>query len=168
MPVIDYFKPENGQSTNEKLFGLCDDCNQQPAFIDTVNRDNWLGEIRNEQTIEVVFYPIDHCVKVFREDGATAQCCEGVLRYSDPQNIIFVELKNRKCKPDYWLKEAIGQIKETLAYFFKYNDRKEFAKVRAWIANKQLTNQNYWQQIKQFRADTGLVLYIQKSLSLPQ
>lgn len=60
------------------------------------------------------------------------------------------------------------RIKETLAYFFKYNDRKEFAKVRAWIANKQLTNQNYWPQIKQFRADTGLVLYIQKSLSLPQ
>ena len=168
MSRIDYFNEENKQSTNASIFGLCDDNDKQPAYLDTSNRTNWIGIIENKQEIEIVFYPIDNSVEIKREDGTDAQRCEGIVSYDNLRNLLFVELKDRRLVPADWLHDASEQIKESMRFFFDNYEKEQFSKIRAWICNKQLTNQNYWQKIKQFKKDTnGVVLYVQKNLSLP-
>ncbi len=168
MLATDYFKNENKQSTKITEFGLCDDNDKKPAYINADNKGKWIGIIENNQGLEIAFYPVDNCIVVKRKDDSNARRCEGILSYDNIRNIIFVELKDRKLVPSEWIKDADEQIKETMLFFFENHSKNEFEKVRAWICNKQLTNQNYWQQIKQFKKDTnGMVLYIQRRLSLP-
>ena len=59
----------------------------------------------------------------------------------------------------------------TMKSFFDNYDKNSY-KIKAWICNKQLTNQNYYQQINEFRDKTkkdfgkSCVLYIQNSIDI--
>lgn len=168
MRGIDFFIEEKKSHSNKDIFGLCDDDNKEPAYIDDdlKNKDSkWIGVVRNASRKEVEFYPVDHCVELLREDNSQARRCEGILRF-DENNIVFTELKNRKIIPSDFLKDAEEQIIETMSFFFNNNGLQSF-KTEAWIANKQLTNQNYYQQIASFKKKTknafggrGFVLYL--------
>lgn len=174
MRRIIFFIEESKKHSNKDVFGLCDDNNDLPAYIDEDygNKESkWIGEVRNNQTKEINFYPVDHCVELLREDGSQAQRCEGILRF-DENSIVFTELKNRKIIPSDWLKDAEDQIMETMSFFFNNYDLHSF-KTKSWICNKQLTNQNYFQQITSFKEQTkykfggrGFVLYISKSIDV--
>ena len=151
---------------------MCDDDNDSPAYIDNdllnINK-KWIAEVYNELQKDVVFYPVDHCVELKRQDGSDAQRCEGILRYDD-NNIVFTELKNRDSN---WITKATEQIIETMTFFFD-NYASQSYKTKAWICNKSLTNQNYFQQISDFKEKTkgfcnnkrGFILRISKSLSI--
>lgn len=175
MCAIDFFDEGNKQSTKKELFGLCDDDNKQPAYIDSdiSNKETkWIGIVINETQKEVLFYPVDNCIKLIRPDGSMAQRCEGILR-SDSNTLIFTELKDRKVLPAVWLKEAESQIIETLKFFLD-NYKSNNYKIKAWISNKQLTNPNYYQQISDFKALTkqlfgnrlGYTLYIDRRIKI--
>ena len=170
MSSVDFFDMANRQISCKSVFGLCDEEDGTPAYIDEHIENQagkWIAEVRNSESIEIAFHPIDHCLELLRDDGSMAKRCEGVLSYSDLLNIVFVELKDRKLKPDRWLDDAIGQIEETLSFFYHNHEKETFSKIRVWISNKQLTNQNYFQRIKDFRTKHKLVLYICKALELP-
>jgi hypothetical protein len=167
---IDFFKEEHKTHSNKELFGLCDDDNDLPAYIDEDlgNKDSkWIALVNNDSHKEVDFYPIDHCIELKRPDGNDAQKCEGIVCYGDSY-IIFTELKNKNSS---WLSKAMDQIIETMSFFFNDYDSRSY-RIKAWICNKQLTNQNYFQQINEFKDRTktefgkGYVLCIQKSINL--
>lgn len=175
MRTIDFFEEKNKQSTNQALFGLCDDVEGQPAYIDTdLSNKNvkWIGIVKNQNEKQILFYPVDHCVDLKTEDGKMAQRCEGILYLSD-NNLIFTELKDRKILPAVWLKDAQEQIIETLSHFFKYYESGTY-KIKAWICNKQLTNPNYYKQINEFKEITkekfrlkkGLVLFVERTIKI--
>ena len=175
MCAIDFFDEGNKQSTKKELFGLCDDDNKQPAYIDIdiSNKEaKWIGIVINADKKEVLFYPVDNCIKLIRPGGLMAQRCEGILR-SDSNTLIFTELKDRKVLPAVWLKEAESQIIETLTFFLS-NYKSNNYKIKAWISNKQLTNPNYYQQISDFKELTkqlfgnrlGYTLYIDRRIKI--
>ncbi len=174
MRRIEFFIEEKKSHSCEDVFGLCDDENNLPAYIDedvTNKESKWIGIVCNISKKEIDFYPIDHCVELLREDGKPAQRCEGILKY-DENRIVFTELKNRKIIPSSWLKDAEDQIIETMSFFFCSFDLQLF-KAKSWICNKQLTNQNYFQQIQEFKEKTkqmfggrGFVLCINKSFEI--
>lgn len=169
---INFFIEEKKTHSNRKIFGLCDDDNDSPAYIDNdlsnINK-KWIAEVYNELQKDVDFYPVDHCIELKRQDGSDAQRCEGILRYDD-NNIVFTELKNRDSN---WITKATGQIIETMTFFFDNYDSQSY-KTKAWICNKSLTYQNYFQQISDFKEKTkdfcdnkrGFILHISKSLSI--
>ena len=170
---IDFFKEEHKTHSNKEVFGLCDDDNDLPAHIDEDlgNKESkWIGEVHNDLKRMIAFYPVDHCVEIKRADGKMAERCEGFLLYLE-NRIIFAELKNRQLFPEVWRKKAEEQILVTMRYFFDNYDKDSY-KIKAWICNKQLTNQNYFQQILDFKDKTkaefgkGYVLCIQKSINL--
>lgn len=170
MSKIDYFKQEFKQTSQKAIFGLCDDIKNQPAYIDNdiANKDKkWLGEVHNSTNTAVSFHPIDNCIDIFREDKEMSQRCDGILSYHDLKNIIFVELKDRKIKDDEWREKAEGQIKESIEYFFQNYKKDKFNKIAAWICNRQLAQQNYYTQIKKFKEEMGMVLYICSKINVP-
>lgn len=171
-PTIDFFREESKTHSNKSVFGICDDDNTLPAYLDEdlSNKDSkWIGVINNESQKEIDFYPVDHCVVLKRKDGSDAQRCEGILRHNNT-NIVFTELKNRDAS---WLSKAMEQVIETMSFFFDNYDSQSY-QTKVWICNKQLTNQNYFQQIAEFKEMTkvfchknrGFVLYIRKSIDL--
>lgn len=174
-PTIDFFREESKTHSNKRVFGICDDDNTLPAYLDEdlSNKDSkWIGVINNESQKEIDFYPVDHCVVLKRKDGSDAQRCEGIL-YWDDNNIVFTELKDRQLKPAVWLSDAENQIIETMTCFFDNYDIQAYH-AKAWICNKQLTNQNYFQQILAFKGKTkdlfeinrGFTLFVSRSLSI--
>ena len=170
MNRIDFFGISNRQTSSKPVFGLCDEEDGNPAYIDEHienQADKWIAVVQNNKSMEMAFHPIDHCLNLLRDDGTMAKRCEGVLSYNDLQNIVFVELKDRKLKPDRWLDDAIGQIEETLVFFYQNYNKEMFSKTRVWISNRQLTNQNYFQRIKDFKSKNKIVLYICKALEFP-
>ena len=174
MRGIEFFIEKEKSHSCKDVFGLCDNNDEKPAYIDedVANKDSkWIGEVRNASRKEVEFYPVGHCVELLRENKSQAQRCEGILRF-DENNIIFTELKNRKIIPSDWLKDAEEQIIETMSFFFENYDLQSF-KTKSWVCNNQLTNQNYFQQIADFKEKTknkfggrGFVLYISKSIEV--
>ena len=170
-PTIDFFGEESKTHSNKSVFGICDDDNTLPAYLDEdlSNKDSkWIGVINNVSQKEIGFYPVDHCVVLKRKDGSDAQRCEGILRHNN--NIVFTELKNRDAS---WLSKAMEQVIETMSFFYDNYDSQSY-QTKARICNKQLTNQNYFQQITEFKEMTkvfchknrGFVLYIRKSIDL--
>lgn len=175
MLTINFFDYNNRQRTKREFFGLCDDDDKKPAYIDAdlSNKDiKWIGIVENPEKKEVLFYPVDNCVDLKIDEVKMAKRCEGILCFEN-NNLIFTELKNWKITPNDWLTKGKEQIIETLSYFFKYYKSSNY-KIKAWISNKSLTNQNYATQILQFRAETkeklnlkiGLVLFVQKTIKI--
>ena len=173
MPTINFFAPYHKQETSAPLFGLCDDDDESPAYIDEIlsNKDSkWIGVVVNSKRKAVSFYPVDKCVEIWEDENKMGSRCEGILKY-DGIKLIFVELKDRKIKNTDWLSKAKGQIIATLKYFLQSYDLASFA-VRAWICNKQLTYQNCFTQINSFRDETkslfgkGILLHIDNTINL--
>ena len=79
--------------------------------------------------------------------------------------------KDRKIKNSDWLSKAKGQIITTLQYFVKSYDLSSYV-IRAWICNKQITNQNCFLQINSFRDETkkllgkGVLIHINNTITL--
>lgn len=173
MRGIEFFIKEKKSHSNKDIFGLCDDDNKEPAYIDDdlKNKDSkWIGVVRNASRKEVEFYPVDNCVEIRRDDGNMEERCEGIMSLLN-NSLVFVELKDR-LPSDAFRKKAEKQLLITMRYFFNNYDRDSY-QIKGWIANKQLTNQNYYQQIASFKEKTrqefggrGFVLYISKSIEV--
>lgn len=173
MRRIEFFIEEKKSHSNENIFGLCDDEDNLPAYIDedvTNKESKWIGVVRNASRKEVEFYPVDNCVKIRRDDGKMEERCEGIMSLPD-NRLVFVELKDRSPSAAF-RKKAEEQLLITMHYFFNNYDRDSY-QIKVWICNKQLTNQNYFKQINDFKENTkqkfggrGFVLYISKSIDV--
>ena len=174
MRRVEFFIEESKYHTQKEIFGLCDDDNNLPAYIDeeVANKESqWIGEVHNVSKKGIDFYPIDHCVELLHDDMSQAHRCEGLLRYNE-NSIFFCELKTGRIVPSEWLKDAEEQILETMSFFFDNYNLQSF-NTKSWICNKRLTNQNYFKQIAEFKEETkhkfggrGFVLYISKSIEI--
>jgi hypothetical protein len=112
MPVN--FFDENAKTSSSNIkFGLCVDPPpaEAPAYIDESDDAKWIGIVKNPSRKNINFYPIDHCIALFRKKIAREKnrvlrvvhefficifrlteresCCDGMLHYND--NLFFMK-----------------------------------------------------------------------------
>ena len=166
---IDFFVEAHKTSSSAVKFGLCDDAPPaaNPAYIDEINKTEWIGIVNNPKSIGVSFHPIDHCVDLRRANGGQAQRCDGLLKYGN-NNIHFIELKDRMDIDTHttssgkivlsWLEKGIEQLKETIKQFIAYNDQTSYSFQDCYVCNKQVFRKFATTHIARFKNDTGAML----------
>jgi hypothetical protein len=131
---VDFSKPECRKITSEPLFGLCDDDNKSPAYLDLANNAIWIATVINVSEKEITFIAIDNCIEIFRENGDIESRCDVML--TSDICLYLVELKN---KVSDWRSEGIEQLEATIitlkngesAFYFSFRKRK------AYVANRR-------------------------------
>lgn len=132
--AVNFIDPQYEQISNSRIFGICDDQNKTPAYIDERDSSKWVADVVNEGLKTVSFYPIDYCVDTLREDGKMDNRCDGLLTY---ENIfIFVELKDRN--KHKWVQEGFLQLETSIRNFrTAHKDLSAQSIIRAQLCNKQ-------------------------------
>lgn len=129
---IDFFDSNSQTTTNSKRFGICDDGDKTPAYIDYTSEDKWISNIINDIPRNLIFTAIDHGVIKNKKGVLSPKRCDGMLHYDDI--IIFVELKNRNKNP-----AQISQLEKTIELFCFNHDINEFKTRKAYLSNKKKT-----------------------------
>ncbi len=163
---INFFDANCQSQTNQPKFGLCDDLNEDPAYIDIDDCSKWIAIVENNQEIEVIFTAIDNCIEILRSNGEMENRCEGMLTYNN--HIIFVELKERKYTNSVWIEEGEKQLRKTIAVFVNHNNLAIFKSKKAYIANSKKPQFQYSHKdrMQKFRTDTGFRLSIQNTIKV--
>jgi hypothetical protein len=165
---INFFDETQKTSSSNNQFGLCDD--QSPAenlaYIDEINHDKWIGIVDNPTNKQTDFYPIDHCVPLYRTNGDLERRCDGVLRFN--KNLVFVELKGRVANSHGWLADGKRQLTVTIQKFKENHTIADFSKIEAYVCNslRPMASKNYSIEIKKFKDETGLILNVQQKISI--
>lgn len=129
---MDFFKPEcqSGPFTQQQ-FGLCDDQNTTPAYVDTSNPAQWVATVENPSQRPVTFTAIDKCV--FRDsDEADRGRCDGMLTTEDM--LYLVELKDQRT---HWQPHAIAQLESTIHFLRDHHDLTRFRTKKAFACNRK-------------------------------
>lgn len=168
---IDFFNSQCQQVSSEKIFGLCDDKeDNKPAYLDEQNENKWIAVVENEELKEVHFIAIDYCIDIWRykEKKEMDNRCDGMLWYET--SIVFVELKDRVSKKNTnaWVKDGEKQLKRTIEYFEKTEQSNRFTEKRAYIANKAhpTFKESQLQRMKSFKQETGYTLRIENRIKI--
>jgi hypothetical protein len=163
---INFFDANCQSQTNQYKFGLCDDPNEDPAYIHIDDCSKWIAIVENNQEIEVIFTAIDKCIEILRSDGKMDSRCDGMLTYNN--NIIFVELKERNYRNSVWIDDGDEQLRKTIAVFINHNNLAIYKSKMAYIANSKKPQFQYshTERMQKFRTDTGFRLIIQNTIKV--
>ena len=129
---INFFDYNTGPHTF-KEFGLCDDRNQTPVYIDQDNRDKWIAKVDNSLQVQLFLIPVDNMINF----PIGMKRCDAII-YSD-KAILFIELKNQRTS---WLQNAIDQLQDTISVFDSNHIINVFTNKRAYACNKAHPNYN--------------------------
>lgn len=163
--MIDYNIEKCQETTNEKKFGICDDIdNNDPAYLNFSDLENWNAEIINSEQVEILFTAIDNCINIIRDDGNMEKRCDCMLSY--PNNIVFIELKKVRTKG--WIPNGIEQLRTCIQVFKENNDINLFRKRRAVLANSKKPYFHFKQQetMQRFFNETKVRLIIGYSIKI--
>jgi hypothetical protein len=106
---IDFFKVQCLTNTIEIKFGICDDDNELPAYLDSLDENSWIATIINSDAKMVTFTAIDKCVDFPLIDGKMPSRCDAMLTCD---NCLYViELKNKRAN---WQSSGIEQLEATI------------------------------------------------------
>ena len=162
---VNFFYATHAQTTNATNFGICDDQNRTPAYIDETNTDNWVADVRNTSEKTINFYPIDYCVETLRQDGTMDNRCDGMMKYDD--KLIFIELKDRDNQG--WLGHGLKQLKSSIGHFEKaHPNLLSSLTIKAHLCNKQRPSaaRSYNIIRARFKDDTGYTVDINRVITI--
>ena len=162
---VNFFDATHAQTTNATNFGICDDQNRTPAYIDETNTDNWVADARNTSEKTINFYPIDYCVETLRQDGTMDNRCDGMMKYDD--KLIFIELKDRDNQG--WLGHGLKQLKSSIGHFEKaHPNLLSSLTIKAHLCNKQRPSaaRSYNIIRARFKDDTGYTVDINRVITI--
>jgi hypothetical protein len=164
---INFFDANYQSQTNQYKFRLCDDPNEDPAYIDTDIDDcsKWIATVENNQEIEVIFTAIDNCIEILRSNGEKENRCDGMLTYNN--HLIFVELKEKNYRNN-WVVKGEKQLKNTINVFIANHDLEIYKSKKAYIANNKKPNFQSSQitRMDKFKDETGFRLIIQNTIEI--
>jgi hypothetical protein len=162
---INFFDANCQSQTNQYKFGLCDDPNEDPAYIDTDDCSKWIAIVENNQEIEVIFTAIDNCIEILRSDGTMDNRCDGMLTYNN--HLIFVELKEKNYRNN-WVVKGEKQLKNTINVFIANHDLEIYKSKKAYIANnkKPTFQSSQITRMDKFKDETGFRLIIQNTIEI--
>ncbi|MBD1214916.1 MAG: hypothetical protein H9534_19790 [Dolichospermum circinale Clear-D4] len=165
---INFFDTNCQSQTNQPKFGLCDDPppSENPAYININDSRKWIAIVENNQEINLIFTAIDKCIQILRSDGKMDNRCDGMLTYNN--NIIFVELKERKYTNSVWIDDGENQLRKIISVFINNHDLQIFKSKKAYIANSKKPQFQYShkERMQKFRNDTGFTLIIQNTIKV--
>lgn len=143
--------------TNCPLFGICDDVENSPAYIDQENAEKWIATVINGEKECLNFYAIDHCAVFYREENKKISTCDAALQRGD--NLMFIELKNRKGRG--WLSKASAQLKSTLD-LYKAHQSNQTENIVCYAANlmRPSAPSSSIGARKAFKEETGFTLKV--------
>jgi hypothetical protein len=130
---IDFFKVQCLTNTTEIRFGICDDDNELPAYIDSIDPNIWIATVSNDASKTVTFTAIDKCIDFPLIDGDMPSRCDAMLTCD---NCLYViELKNKRAN---WQSGDIEQLEATLQNLIEelgqtYNN---YRHRKAYVANR--------------------------------
>lgn len=129
---MDFFKSEcQSGPFSEPQFGLCDDQNSTPAYVDTVNPDKWIATVENPGRLPVTFTAIDKCV-IQDSDVPGRGRCDGML--TTKELLYLVELKEQ-APP--WRPHAMEQLESSIRFLLAHHDISRFRHKKAFACNKR-------------------------------
>jgi hypothetical protein len=162
----DFFASNCQQYSNKNLFGICDNIDIQPAFLDETNGKEWIAVVENGYKENVCFTAVDNCVEIWRPDGTMESRCDGMLTYQ--HTLIFVELKDSKKDGSEWVRKGDVQLRSTIAIFEGTTASKTFKSKKAYIANKAKPRfrEGQMQRMDRFFKETGYVLRVESRIKL--
>jgi len=166
---IDFFKAACQDTTEAKIFGLCDDKDiypdETPAYLEETVSTKWIAEVHNPQAKKVTFTAIDHCIEnIVRANGDTDFQCDCMLTYDD--SILFVELKTGGSGG--WVAHGLIQLESTIHHYENNNSLHPFPAKQACISNsmRPLFSNSYRGIIQKFKDDTGFNLNIKRQIEI--
>ncbi|WP_158828992.1 hypothetical protein [Mucilaginibacter lacusdianchii] len=119
---------------HDEVFGLCDDQNNTKAYSDTEHPDQWIATILNPDHVAVVFTPLDHCIKAFKEGTKDEESlCDGML--TTALCLYLVELKDRMHAG--WQQKSTDQLVNTIQLLRANHDLAPFRYKKAYQCNKR-------------------------------
>lgn len=162
---VNFFNSIYAQTTNAKDFGLCDDQNLPPAYIDITDISKWVAQVVNHRNKTATFYPIDNCITTLRPDNSMDNRCDGLLKHDN--NLIFIELKDRDSQG--WVSDGLLQLKSSIEHFKKaHPEILCTSTIKAQLCNKQrpkaVTASNVARA--RFKDETGYIADINRVIEL--
>lgn len=154
---MNLLKDECKSNRSDTLFGICDDDNRHPAYLnaDLLEQNKWIATVTNTQRVAITFWAIDNCADCFDDQGNEVTRCDGVLHYQDVYH--FVELKSRK--KGKWMSKGFKQLRTTIKLFIESrNGHVDKKKIIAQLSNslKPSTNVVNQQQLALFKNEVGV------------
>lgn len=165
MQEINFFKTKCKFETTEAIeFGVHDELhNDTPAYLVFDTEKSSMLRVLNATEKSVSFYPIDNCVKIYKENSTNKESiCDGMLVYEN--NITFVELAESHHKS---VEECIDQVKSTISLFQKHHPVLNFSKKNAIVSNSARPSSTIsYERCEEFREDTGFGLSVKTVLKI--
>lgn len=129
---MDFFEANCQEpSTNESMFGLCDDQNGSKAYTNTIDQTKWIATVKNDGNTNLTFTAIDKCVIKDHEELGRGRC-DGML--TSNEHLYFVELKD---EAKGWITGAIEQLESTVKFFIANHNISVFKHKKAFACNKK-------------------------------
>lgn len=131
---IDFFKDKCCSSIANIRFGICDNNDDFPAFLNSSDDSLWIATVLNTNGKTVSFTAIDNCIDFPPVDGNMQSRCDAMLTCDNC--LYLVELKNTRSD---WQSKGIEQLESTIqnlkdalgdAYY-------NFRLRKAYVANKR-------------------------------
>lgn len=164
---MDFFNPNCQQGPYRySLFGICDDQDTTPAYIDTQDPDKWVARVENPAERAVTFTAIDKCVIQDDEERGRGRC-DGML--TSDGLLYLVELKDQG---PGWQSHAIEQLKSTINFLRFHHDLSGFRQKKAFACNKRHRHRGFVEidhEVKlRFFREYGFRLDVQTTIKLPE
>jgi hypothetical protein len=102
---IDFLKVQCLTNTSEIRFGICDDDDELPAYIDYLDESIWIATVVNADAKTVTVTAIDKCIDFPLIDGDMQSRCDAMLTCDNC--LYVVELKNKRAD---WQSSGIEQL----------------------------------------------------------
>lgn len=133
---VDFFNTDCSEpSQTTELFGICDDQNASKAYTEANHSHKWIATVKNHNRIELTFKAIDQCMKIYKPETKDLESsCDGMLVFAD--SIFLIELKNDRGGHG-WLKEAEGQLRNTIKLLYENENLDHFRYKKAYACNKK-------------------------------
>jgi hypothetical protein len=162
---VDFFRPQCRSVTIESLFGICDDDNNLPAYLESVDRAIWIATVVNNNQKEITFTAIDNCIEIFKKNGKMESRCDVMMTCED--YLYLVELKT---KVSDWRSDGIKQLEATILSLKKEADEYYFGfrKRKAFVANKRHPHfsRSQTDDLERFRDLHKIRLYLEATITI--
>lgn len=161
---MSFFDSKCLKEINLAEFGLCDDKENQPAYIDTQDKSKWIAEIINPVSLDVEFYAIDNCLLFENKNNNKISTCDAAIKIEESK-LYFIELKRRKSKG--WIGKAKKQLKSTLELYRRF-DPQPIEHIICCASNSQRPSAptSNLSSLRDFKQETGCKLLVQAKITL--
>lgn len=129
-----FFEEHCRTGVNGQRFGIRDDIENQPAYIDIECEERWGAEIINATGQALDFYALDNCLTLRNADNSIPSLCDAAIQ-TEKNELYFIELKNRASKG--WRGKAMQQLRNTVELYRERQDEQQAAKITCCVCNSQ-------------------------------